>query len=273
MKNISIFCLTLDPDHEKIIKKLSYIPVGLGDKVFTKECLSDKTGENISYKNRFYGEYTFHYWIWKNFLKQIKTEWVGFCQYRKFFAKRNISVNDISFKDLSELLIHEISEKDLLFDCMLGNKFSVKNFKVSKIVKKHFFEFLMNPQLVFNKDKRNLKFHFDLFHGKGNLEAAISLLDKNYQNDFKNYMDNNTEFYPHNMFICKTEKLKNYYEIIFPWLKKCENIFGFDDLNGYGKKRIYGFLAERFLSFWFSTNSKIKEVPIIGKDLTDYKNL
>ena len=54
-------------------------------------------------------------------------------------------------------------------------------------------------------------------------------------------MDNNTEFYPHNMFICKTEKLKNYYEIIFPWLKKCENIFGFDDLNGYGKKESTGF--------------------------------
>ena len=86
-------------------------------------------------------------------------------------------------------------------------------------------------------------------------------------------MSINTEFYPHNMFICKTESLKDYYDVVFPWLKKCESIFGFNNFNDYGQKRIYGFLAERFLSFWFSKNFKVKELPIIGKDLSDYKNL
>ena len=51
MNNISIYCLTLNPDHEEIIKKLSYIPVGLGSKTFSKSCLTDKKGENISDKN------------------------------------------------------------------------------------------------------------------------------------------------------------------------------------------------------------------------------
>ena len=69
MKNLSMFCLTLNPDHEKIIKNLSYIPVGLGKKNFSKECFSDKIGLNISQKNPYYGEYTFHYWIWKNYFK------------------------------------------------------------------------------------------------------------------------------------------------------------------------------------------------------------
>ena len=67
--------------------------------------------------------------------------------------------------------------------------------------------------------------------------------------------------------------LRDYYEIIFPWLEKCEDLFGFDNLNNYGKRRIYGFLAERFLSFWFTRNYKFKELNILGKDLTDYKNL
>ena len=49
-------------------------------------------------------------------------------------------------------------------------------------------------------------------------------------------------------------------------------IFGFN-LQGYGLKRIYGFLAERFLSYWFSKNYRVKEFPIIVKDLSDYKNL
>ena len=36
MNNVSIFCLTLKPEHEKQIKKLSYIPVGLGHKIFPR---------------------------------------------------------------------------------------------------------------------------------------------------------------------------------------------------------------------------------------------
>ena len=40
-------------------------------------------------------------------------------------------------------------------------------------------------------------------------------------------MEIETSFHPHNMFICKTEILKNYYDVIFPWLEKCENHFGF----------------------------------------------
>ena len=46
-------------------------------------------------------------------------------------------------------------------------------------------------------------------------------------------------------------------------LKNCEKLFGFKDLKGYGLTRIYGFLAERFMSYWFKKNAKIKEIPII----------
>ena len=157
------------------------------------------------------------------------------------------------------------------FDCILGSKFSVENYKFSKIFKNYLSEFVLNPSLFYNKKKRNLKLHFDLYHGKGNLDKAISLLDEHNKNDFKNYMNNENSFHPHNMFICKTELIKNYYEEIFKWLEKCENEFGFKNLEGYGLQRIYGFLAERFLSYWFSTKFKVKEFPIIVKDLSDYQ--
>lgn len=272
MNNISNFCLTLNPGHETKIKMLSYIPVGLGDKVFSKDCLSDKTGESIYQKNPFYGEYTFHYWIWKNYLKEIKTEWVGFCQYRKFFIKENNFFKLDNFEDLNKSVIKNI-ETNQNFDCILGTRFSVENYKLSKILKNHFLEFVKNPSKLIFRKERNLKFHFDLFHGKGNLEIAIDLLDNNNKSDFKSFMNNKTNFNPHNMFICKVEVLKEYYEVIFPWLEKCEKKFGFQNLNNYGLKRIYGFLAERFMSFWFSKNYKIKELPIIVKDLSNYKDL
>ena len=66
------------------------------------------------------------------------------------------------------------------------------------------------------------------------------------------------------MFICKSKKiLKDYYSTLFPWLKKCEKEFGFEKLYGYGKTRIYGFLAERFMSYWFQKNTKCKTMPIV----------
>ena len=86
-------------------------------------------------------------------------------------------------------------------------------------------------------------------------------------------MESRTSFNPHNMFICRTKILKNYYETIFPWLERCEKIFGFNNLKGYGLQRIYGFLAERFLSYWFNKYYLVKENSIIVKDLSDYNDL
>ena len=70
------------------------------------------------------------------------------------------------------------------------------------------------------------------------------------------------------MFICKSPKILNkYYQTVFPWLKRCEKEFGFD-LKGYGLQRIYGFLAERFLSYWFKKNTNSTTLPIIFNDIT-----
>ena len=176
---------------------------------------------------------------------------------------------NISFENLQSISINEIDDNN--FDCILGEKFSVENYKFSKVIKNHLSSFLKKPSLIFNKKKRSLKFHFDLFHGKGNLDVAINLLNEKDKNAFREFMNKETSFNPHNMFICKTRILKNYYDVIFPWLRRCEEVFGINELKGYGLQRIYGFLAERFLSYWFNRNFKIKEYPILVKDLSDYK--
>ena len=70
------------------------------------------------------------------------------------------------------------------------------------------------------------------------------------------------------MFICKSKSLiLRYYQSIFPWLKKCEDLFGLDDKKEYGSARIYGFLAERYLSYWFNKYSKVTVWPIIFYNL------
>ncbi len=40
MRNLKMFCLTLEPSHLGFIKGLNYTPVGLGEKKFSNELLS-----------------------------------------------------------------------------------------------------------------------------------------------------------------------------------------------------------------------------------------
>ena len=74
------------------------------------------------------------------------------------------------------------------------------------------------------------------------------------------------------MFICKNKSiLFNYYSAVFPWLEKCEKVFGFKNLHGYDTKRLYAYLAERYLSFWFRKYSNYIEWPYITLDTTNKK--
>ena len=171
--------------------------------------------------------------------------------------------------DLNASLIKEVPEKYKKFEVILGEPIFINQFKLAKFLKKNIFQILKKPNLLFDKSKRNIKFHFDLMHGEGNLDKAISLLNNNDRQDFYDYVNSEVSFNPHNMFICKSSKiLKKYYETIFPWLQRCEKEFGFN-LEGYGLKRIYGFLAERFMPFWFRKYTSYSTMPIIFKDINE----
>ena len=247
--------------HLEKIKKLNYIPVGLGEDKFDKGWTTDNTGTNISFKNKFYGENTFHYWLWKNQLKDcFEKTWVGFCHYRRFWVKDPKVLN---FDDLKKNIIKKIPDDWDRYEVILGNEYFVNKTKVSKIIKHGKKQLLKNPFVFFSKKKMTIKVHFDMYHGFGNLDKAIELLDINDKEDFRNYVDSEGSFNPFNMFFCKSyDLLNNYYGVLFKWLEKCEKEFGFDETKDYGQIRIYAFLAERFLSYWFKKNSKFKVWPI-----------
>ena len=270
MNNIKMFCISLNSNHLNFIKEINYIPVGLGKENFSEEWYRDNTETNISEKNKNYGEYTFHYWLWQNYIdKQIlKDGWIGFCQYRKFWSHETISLPIDSLDRLKSLVLKKIPKSYENVDVILGDEIVTTNFKKMKFLKKGLKLFLKKPSYLFNKKSRNINFHFDLMHGYNNLNSAIELLDVEDRNDFRDFVNTEISFNPHNMFICKSKNtLKNYYSIIFPWLERCERLFGFENLKGFGKIRIYGFLAERFLSYWFKKNYKFKTMPIIFYDI------
>ncbi len=265
-----MYCITLNDLHLNKIKKIGYIPVGLGKKIHNNEFLRDITGDNISNKNPFYGEYTFHYWLWKNKIKNLETEWTGFCQYRKFWSLNTDKKISDNFNDFSENIIKEIPKEYDNYESILGEPIFINQLKLAKFLKKNYKKILKNPSFLFNKNKRSIKFHFDLMHGDGNLDKAISLMDKNDRTNFREFVNTEVSFNPHNMFICKSPlTLEKFYNSIFPWLFECEKVFGFN-LESYGLKRIYGFLAERYVSYWFRKYTKFKIMPILFKDINDF---
>ena len=50
MKNATMYCLCIHNKVLPIIKKLEYVPVGLGNDNFSEEWLRDNTEDNISLK-------------------------------------------------------------------------------------------------------------------------------------------------------------------------------------------------------------------------------
>jgi len=265
MQKLQMYCLAIHDGLINKIKELNYIPVGLGGEIYSNDWLRDNNGENISKKNKFYGEYTFHYWLWKNQLNKIpENTWIGFCAYRRYWCK---SLNKLEKNfDLKKNIIQKIDDSWNNYDVILANKQDLTQIKWIKVIKYGKISFLRNPGVIFKKN-RNIRFHFDMFHGNGYLDKAIDLLPEKDKEDFRKFTINSTSYNQTNMFITKSKDImKNYYNDVFEWLEKCENIFGFD-LHGYGKIRIYAFLAERYLPYWFNKYTKVLEWPILYYDI------
>ncbi len=258
MNNFHMYCLSLSDNDYSSIKNLNYIPVGLGNQDFNSNWLRDNTEDNISDKNSFYGEYTFHYWFWKNQLENINDNaWIGFCAYRRFWT----SSENLYEINAREDFLNTIPKDWNNYDVILGQNIFMDGWSKMKILKHGLRSFIFNPKYFFKKNQ-NLKLHFDSFHGYGNLDKAIEMLDVKDKKDFKLFMETQNYYNRGNMFIIKNKKIMNdFYKTVFIWLERCEEIFGFKKEN-YGNTRIYAFLMERFISYWFNKYSKVKIWPI-----------
>ena len=259
-----MYCICLHDKIYETIKQLGYIPVGLGDKISLNVWLRDNLGENISEKNKYYGEYSFHYWLWKNEIDQIEDgTWIGFCAYRRFWSNNKKILSNSNKNNF----LRDIPVEWNNYDTILGQQFFINKMKLSKLVKHSLKPLLNKPSAIFEKN-RNIKFHFNSFHGFGKLDKAIDLLNSDDRDDFRKFTEQNVSFNMGNMFVCRSKNIiKNYYNSVFPWLKKCEKIFGFKS-GTYGETRIYGFLAERYLSYWFNKYTKPLIWPIIFFDIS-----
>ena len=252
--NLKIFNVTnrVDP----ILDNLYCQPAGVGKIEFPSNYLECKSGDNIFYKDPYYAENIFHYWFWKNQLKNYdENSWLGFCQYRRYWLKENYDQSiKISRENLKDNILSEIPLSWQDHDAVIAKRVYVDNPKFMKIVKKGLKSYLKDPSILFNKQKQTIKLHFDMFHGYGKLDKAIDLLNKNERDNFREYVSKSRSFNPNQMFITHPKIMNEWFKSLFDWLFKCEDIFGFKNLSGY-ETRLYAYLAERYLSYWFNKYS------------------
>lgn len=258
-KNIQMYCIT----HKKVkfIEKTNYNLVNVGSEYISQRYLNCNTGDNIIHKEKFYSELTFHYWFWKNNLVVGDNQWIGFCQRRRFWIKNKIENNNKFLRnDLLEIIPEELSK----YESFLCERTFVNNIKKIKMIKKGLKSVLKKPSIFFDPKKQSLKFQFEMQHGYDIIDKAIELLGPEDKYDFKKFMENEVSFNAHNMFITKPKFLKKWYENIFSWLGKCEEVLGFNFKNY--ETRIYAYLSERYVSYWFNKYTKSKELPWVFYD-------
>ena len=105
-----------------------------------------------------------------------------------------------------------------------------------------------------------------ILFGDGSSASLISSTKNKNSLNIKNFIYNSNKFNPHIMFVAKPKIIELWFRDLFKWLDDCEKVFGFEKLKGYETKRLYAYLAERYLSYWFKKYSNCLEWPYVFID-------
>ena len=267
--NLTTYCISHLYSKKLDDLNLNLIGSGAAKKKFPLNWLNDAKGKkNISKKNNNYGSLTSIYWIWKNDIKFIKSDnFIAISHYRRFWLKKNYT-KFINSKNLKNNLLKSIPAKYKKYDAFVCDPINLQGYKLSKLFKKAKRRLVKDPSIIFDKKKHTINLHFDMFHIHNGLINSCKFLNNNDRDDFLEYVNTKTEYFPLSIFIMKKKFFIKLCSDTFRWLKKCETLFSNKKLKSYGEIRIFDFLAERYFSFWISKYCKYKTWPYKHLDIT-----
>ncbi len=233
--SISIYVLT----HKRCDypKENIYKPLLNGSALLSEDFgyLRDDNGDNISDLNPYYAELTGQYWVWKNSTSEI----IGFCHYRRYFAK-NLFLNVLNQEDIQKILNE--------YDIILPNIAHMGMTHKEDIEKSYNYNHI-GPKIEEYDKLRNI----------------IEQYYPDYLKDFDVLLDDD-KGYGFNMFICRKELADNYFEWLFDILQKVKEEIDFSQYPE-GQKRLLGYFSERLLNVYVNKHSlKIKEKPVLFSD-------
>ena len=145
MNSLNIFCVTDKP--LKYLEDLNIKLVGVGKRKFSQKYITCLKGNNIQKKEKYYSELTFHYWFWKNKLKNYRNnDWIGFCQKRRFWTKNSSKIEKL--KDLKKGIITRPKKKWSKYESIICKSIRVDNPKRMKLIKRGWRNILKDPSII-----------------------------------------------------------------------------------------------------------------------------
>lgn len=212
------------------------------------DLLRDNTSLNIAEQNKYYGELSGHYWVWKNFLPTTDAEYIGFCHYRRFLDFNLSSTDKVAFTPIPEhkfqKAFQNYTSENILnciqhYDIILPNK-----------------TLLMDP--VYGQYITN--------HPKKDIDIALAIISQIYPE----YMDTALKFmhadelYTCMNFVMTKELVDEYMRWIFNILIILEKMSDWSAYNEYDNIRTPAFIAERFFNIWLIHNVETRKLKVLN---------
>lgn len=258
---MKMFCVT----HKYLpgLNDRGVIPVFVGNGECPANWLRDDTSDNIHHKNPHYCELTAQYWVWKNLFPSMDADQiVGFCHYRRFFVSPGSLEVLGDLRRLDEAYLGELVEykrlsgaEVILPAAILLDDPSLRR-KISNI-RQQLTKGIFRPQWI-----RTVFTDYRCVHDGEDLIAAVNLLEDPYRTDFWEYVNRSVKLHACNCYIASAEVFSSYFAILFPWLFRCQEVLPIRE-DAY-QRRVFGFLAERFASFYFSSYHRFSEAPLVN---------
>jgi len=216
--------------------------------------INDRNGDNISELNPYFCELTAQYWIWKNhFPSKDSNDLVGFCHYRRFFSFDSTSSTP------TELM--ESGSRSAINSCLKDVEVILPE-GITFPVKQHWFSWSKKTgKLKFPWGKATLLEQWQTGHQYESLILATEILPKNHKKGFLEHL-NTYELHPYNMYIARVKVLNEYFSILFPWLFEYKEFLNKSVRSDINQSRLFGFISERFASYYFSRNHKFTTIPV-----------
>lgn len=218
MKNTSIYVVTQKVPCCKLEDHYIWIQSGTNDKNRIDNILHDNDMlDNRADKNKYYSEYSAHYYIWK---QDLKSDYIGLSHYRRFFDNGSFSIRPITKKKIEKIM----SKYDVILPYHEKFEYSIQDCYMK-------------------------------WHNKKDLYYLYSSLMK-YDNDFYTYFIermNMHEMSMRNLFITKRSIANEYWEWIFGLFDMMEKEFELGERDPY-QSRVFGYYAERLLEPWMLYN-------------------
>lgn len=243
-------------------------PIYVGHGECPSHWLRDNSGDHIHERNSSFCELTAQYWVWKNLFPSFAADdIVGFFHYRRFLAPRSVFANDakIPAEEFKEEYLAEFPQylQGSACDVILPESIQFKSlYNTVKYTAKAVRDRLFRETRRSRWDATVYSQYTYTGGCEGDLLRATDALDSQHSKGFQEYCRQSYTLHPYNIYIARADTLNRYFALLFEWLFKCERVIRLDT-KSVNERRVFGFLAELFASYYFTTQCNVTEAPIV----------